>query len=100
MIDLKARFGDRYKIALDESANIAKQSEADRLWLYQIPGRYGHVYVHGADALGAYVQTYNDGSDRLGRLLSLPGARLHQRGDREASVVFLPAALEAVAGIL
>lgn len=100
MIDLKARFGDRYRIALDESAEIPGQTREERLWLYQIPGKFGHVYVHGRETLGAYVRTRRDGSNRLGRLLAIPGARLHQRGDDEAAVTFPPEALGVVAGIL
>src|SRR5262249_30509383 len=38
--------------------------------------------------------------DRLGQLLALPGARLHQRGDDEATAVFPPDRLEEAASIL
>jgi len=100
LIDLKATFGERYRIKLDESAEIPGQSKADRLWLYQIHGKYGHVYVHGRETLGAYVRTRRDGSRRLPRLLEIPGATLHQRGDDEASVTFPPEAIESVASIL
>jgi hypothetical protein len=86
MIDLKALFGGKFRITLDESALLDGQTREDRAWLQQIPAKYGHVYIHGQNTLGVYVRTYNDGSNRLGRLLALPGATLHQRGDREASV--------------
>jgi hypothetical protein len=100
LIDLKTQYGDRYRITLDESASILGQSQEDRLWLYQIPGKFGHVYVHGNATLGAYVRTRHDPTDRLGRLLALPGARLHQRGDAEAAVIFAPECLDEVAQIL
>ena len=100
MIDLKELAGGRYRLAEDESATIPGQTLEDRAWLTQIPGKFGHVYIHGVATLGAYVRTYNDGSNRLGRLLAIPGAKLRQRGDREASITFPPEGLEAVAGIL
>jgi hypothetical protein len=97
LIDLRATCGHRYRITLDESAEIDGQTRDERLWLFQIPGRFGHVYVHGWDTLGAYVRLHGD---RLNRLLAVPGARIHQRGDREASLTFPPEALEAVAAVL
>jgi hypothetical protein len=100
VIDLKSQYGARYRVTLDQSADIPGQSQEDRLWLQQIQGKYGHCYIHGQRELGAYVRTKADRTDRLGRLLALPGSRLHQRGDFESSVVFDPANIDAVAGIL
>lgn len=99
LIDLAALAkAGRFKTALDESAEIEGQSRDERLWLVQIPGKYGHVFVQGFAELGAYVQTYKN--DRLERLLAIKGTRLLQRGDREASVAFRPKDLEAVAVVL
>jgi hypothetical protein len=39
MIDLKAAYGDRYRITLDQSAEIPGQSTADRRWLQRVEGR-------------------------------------------------------------
>jgi hypothetical protein len=97
MIDIKAAYGHRFKITLDESAEIDGQTREERLWLYQIPGRHGHVYVHGRETLGAYIRLHGD---RLDRLLAIPSVRKHQIGDREASATFPPEALEAVAEVL
>jgi hypothetical protein len=33
MIDLKARFGDVYRVTFDESATIPDQTMEDRAWL-------------------------------------------------------------------
>jgi hypothetical protein len=96
MINVKAQFGHTYRITLDESAAIPGQSREDRLWLYQIPGKFGHVYVHGAEGLGAYASR----AGRLHRLLAIPGVQLHQRGDGEGSVIFPVALLPQIAEIL
>jgi hypothetical protein len=96
LIDLKKQFGAEHKVVLDESANVAGQSAADRRWLQQIPCKYGHVYLHGEDTLGAYAE----GRKIAGKLAALPGVRVHQRGDREVTVVFPPAVFPAVAALL
>jgi hypothetical protein len=100
MIDLKAAYGQRYRVTYDESCSLPGCTREDKLWGARIEGRHGHVYVHGRGTLGAYVRTRRDPTDRLGRLLAVPGARLHQRGDDEASVTSPPEHLEAVAAIL
>jgi hypothetical protein len=46
------------------------------------------------------VKTSHDSTDRLGRLLAIPGTRLLQRGDHEASVSFSLTHLTQVAEIL
>jgi hypothetical protein len=96
MIDLKAAYGGTYRIALDQSATIPGQSRADRLWLLQIPCRYGHIYVHGIETLGAYAA----GRLIAGKLAALRGIRVHQRGDSEVTVVFPPEEFPAVASLL
>jgi hypothetical protein len=44
MIDLKATYGHRYRITLDPSADIEGQTREERLWLYQIPSRFGFAF--------------------------------------------------------
>jgi hypothetical protein len=100
MIDLKAQFGSVYRVTLDESAQIPGQTTEDRAWLQQIRGKFGHLYIHAIDKLGAYVRTRNDGSRRLPRLLEIPGVKLHQRGDDEASVILPLEAFDRVDEIL
>jgi hypothetical protein len=96
MFDLKQEFGAGYFVRLDESVKIPGQSREDRLWLYQIPAKYGHIYPHSETHLGGYT-------DRRGimtRLANLPGVRVHQHGDTELTVVFTPEHFPAVADLL
>ena len=93
-VDLKALAKEKYlKIVLDESAKIDKV-RANRVWYYQVPCRYGHIYVHGADSLGAFT----DRSKVRTRLAKL--GRVHQNGDVEMTVVFDPCKLDEVASLL
>jgi hypothetical protein len=96
MIDLKATYGDTYRITLDDSTKIPDQSQADRLWLYRIPARYGHIYVHGVNTLGGFT----DRPKIATRLMALDGVKTHQHGDREVTVIFTPDRLPAVAELL
>jgi hypothetical protein len=96
-LDLKAVFGDRFRIALDESYQAqGKGREAEKVWCYRIECRFGHIYLHGRLSLGA-------GTDRRGiiaKLKRLAGCSVHQEGDRELIVVFDPADFEAVAAVM
>jgi hypothetical protein len=97
MIDLKSRFGDVYRITLDESANIPGQTSEERLWLQRIPCRgNAHIYVHGQDTLGAFI----DRKGLMPYLAKVPGVRVHQRGDNEMTVVFALESLPEVARLL
>jgi hypothetical protein len=96
MLDLKALSGGTLRVTLDESATISGRTQADRLWLLQIPCKYGHVYLHGTETLGAYAA----GRRIAGKLAALPGVRVHQRGDSEVTVTFSPAVFPAVAVLL
>ena len=98
-IDLKARFGARYRITHDQ-AHAAEYGENSRVydpWLAMIPCRHGHVYPHGGELLAA-------STDRRGaiskRLSILPGVRLLQDGDDGVNVVFHIKDFDAVAAIL
>jgi hypothetical protein len=54
MVDLKAIAGSKYKIKLDESAEVDTTHEG-RLWYYQIPCRgKSHIGVWGENTLSAY----------------------------------------------
>lgn len=96
MIDLKAEYGKRYRITLDESAEIDGQTRADRLWLYQIACRRGHVYPHSRETLGAYCNK----TPTIKRLIALSSVRVHQRGDRECTVTFRPEHLPEILPLL
>jgi hypothetical protein len=100
MLDLKSQYGKVYRVGWDESASIPGQSNEDRRWLQVAIAKYGHIGIHSHTELGVYVRTYRDSSDRLGRLLALPGARLKNRGDAEAIVVIPNDQFEAAAEII
>ena len=95
MINLRDLTDHRYRITLDESANRTPPRSA-RLWHYRIPCRYGHISVHGERSLAAFTNHRKVGT----RPASLPGVKVHQRGDREMTVVFSPDRLDAVASLL
>lgn len=97
MIDLRVIAESKgYRVALDESAGIGGVSKGDGLWLWQIPGKHGHVWVIGVDDLGVHC-----GSNRLiRRLLEIPGVRVHQRGDMEANLRFPPEVLDRVCDVI
>lgn len=95
MIDLKSLAGHRYRITLDESANLDTDRES-RLWYYRIPCKHGFISVHGPGLLAAYT----DRTRMMAKLAALPDVRVHQQGDRELRVLFEPDQLDAVADLL
>ncbi len=96
MIDLHRLAAERgYRITVDETATI-DQARSSRPWLYRIPCRYGFISVHGPTTLAAWT-----GNPKMvGKLISVPGVHVHQRGDTEARVLFAPFLLGDVAAIL
>src|SRR5262249_44677372 len=99
-IDLKAAYGRRYRVSWDESASIPDQSAEDRAWLQIVEAKYGHIFIHSERELGVYVRTKGDPTNRLGRLLAIPGSRLRQRGDHPATVVIPDEQFEQAAAII
>jgi hypothetical protein len=95
MIDLKAIAGAKYRVRLDESAT-ADPTRAERMWLYQIPCKYGFISVHSSDTLAAWTGS----SGIIARLVAIPGVKVKQRGDREVRVLFDPKQLDAIADLL
>ncbi len=95
MIDLKKFAGVRYRMTLDESAELDTAHES-RTWYYRIPCKYGFIAVHGPETLSAST------SRRImaGRLAALPGVKVRQRGDSEVTITFPPDCLDAVAALL
>lgn len=96
MKNIKDEYGHLYRISRDESATIKGQSRADRDWLYQIPAKYGHIYMHDKETLGAYC----NGRKTMTKLIRLPKVELCQWGERECSVKFPPEAMPEVAALL
>ena len=94
MIDLKAQFGKSYRVVKPSWAT--GEPGADQAWLWEIPGRHGHVGLWGPDTLSAFTA----GRYRRGMLLAVPGANAVQVGDSELTVTFPIEQFEPVARIL
>src|SRR5215831_14744486 len=61
-----------------------------------IPGRYGQIeWFDGQD-----LAVYSDHPRIFAKIWAIPGVRRHQTGDQEMRAVFLPEALEQVAGVI
>jgi hypothetical protein len=82
----------RYRLAWDESRQGKEQDPT----LMVLPAKFGHIYVHGVDTLGAAC----DSTRIAAKLLRLPYTYCHQRGDDGANVLFPVEHLAEVAGIL
>ena len=98
-IDLKERFGDRYRVVYEESygAERGKSGRAHDPWLLTIPCRHGHIYVQGRQYLGASTTHRREIANRL---LALPCVRLVQDGDDGINVVFHMDDFDQVAAIM
>ena len=98
-IDLKERFGDRYRVVYEESygAECGKSGRAHDPWLLTLPCRYGCIYVQGRQYLG--VSTTHRGPI-ANRLLALPCVRLVQDGDDGVNAIFHVDDFDQVAGIM
>ena len=93
MIDLKKLAEGKYKISLDESYEA---DQGGKEWYYRIACRYGHVYTHGENTLGAYVK----GRYMVPKVRAIPGTKIHQNGDGEATFLFPPELLDQIAEVL
>jgi hypothetical protein len=82
--NLKALFGDRYRIGHDPSA-VTWGERADP-WAMTLPCRGGVViYPHGDGMLAVEIDYHRHLAKRVG---AIPGIRLHQGGDRERTFLF------------
>ena len=99
-IDLKARFGRRYRVKFEEchEAEYGPGARTPDPWLMILLCKYGHIFPHGDNELAASVDGY---PKVAGRLRRLPCCRVHQDGDDgELTVVFDAAHFPKVARIL
>lgn len=92
-IDLKAEFGGKWQIGLDEAA---RGRWADP-WNYVVRCRYGHLYPVDGDRIGA-------ATDRAGaivrKLRTIDGVDVFQDGGDGANVVFHRAKLRYIARVM
>lgn len=98
-IDLKERFGDRWRIGRDESFSYQSTDP----WRHLILCKYGEIYPYGGRLLCCLIvrQTKQGASRMADKVLrEVPGSWLHQDGDVEKVIVFEVDYLEIVAGIL
>ncbi len=60
MIDLKKRFGQKYRIFMDEAWYVGTaESYPDKIkhrpWYYEIRGKYGTIYLYGTNKLAVRI---------------------------------------------
>ena len=92
-INLKAEFGNRWQIGLDEAA---RGRWADP-WNYTIRCKHGHLYPVDGDRIGA-------ATDRAGaivrKLRAIDGVEVFQDGEDGANAVFNRAKLRFIARVM
>lgn len=88
-INLRERFGKRYRITRDESGGKASRDP----WYWIIPGKYGEIYAHGDDFLQVMVTSVRVANDMRG----WPELTLHQDAEDAVTFIFRVGNLEKVA---
>ena len=98
-VDLKEKFGDKYRITKDEShgAEYGKNAWTHDRWLLQIRCRVGHLYPHGASTLAVSLDGHPVIAKRLARMKC---CRVHQSGDDGTTLLFDLADFQQVAEIV
>ncbi len=99
MIDLKKQYGTKYKIQLDESADILNQEKSERLWYYRIPCKYGHIGVWGKKTLSYYCDRPRFITKLIG-LVEINGWEIVQRGESEIQFTFRTSQFYEVADVV
>ena len=92
-INLKAEFGNKWQIGLDEAAN---GRWADP-WNYIVRCRYGHLYPVDGDRIGAAT---NRAGVIVRKLAAIEGVDIFQDGEDGANVVFHRANLRFIARVM
>ena len=99
-IDLKARFGRRYRVRYEESyrADKGAAARAPDPWLLTILCRNGHIFPHGGETLAASTDTRR--GPAVAALRRLGCCRVHQDGSDGVTFLFDVADFAAVAAIM
>ncbi len=98
-INLKERFGDRFKVTYEESyyAQYGPNAQIEDPWLMIIPCQNGHIYPHGGETLAA-------STDRCGsvakRLAGLDCVTVVQDGSDGTTAAFDVSNLDRIAQIM
>lgn len=92
-INLRAEFGHRWKISLDEAAG----GRWNDPWNYKVVCRHGHISPWGGDFLAA--STTHAGAV-ANRLMKLAGVGVVHDGDDGVTVVFPRGLLKTVAAVM
>ena len=91
-IDLRERFGQKYRIGFDEAVETKNDP-----WMMTIHCRWGTIYPHGAELLALEL----DGHPKIAKEVgAIPGIVLHQDGDDEKTFVFPVDLFDQVAAIV
>jgi hypothetical protein len=98
-INLKERFGRRFKVRYEESyrAQHGPRAWVDDPWLQIIPCQRGHIFPWGPSTLAAST---NGRGPTARKLAALDFATVHQDGTDGLTVLFDVAHFEAVAEIM
>jgi hypothetical protein len=98
-INLRERFGKRFRIRYEESyrAQYGPRAWTPDPWLMIIPCRHGHVFPWGGDKLAAST---NRRGGIARNIMALPGVTVHQDGSDGITAVFHVDRFEAVAAIM
>jgi hypothetical protein len=86
-VNLRERFGRRYRIAYEESYHVqyGPHARVEDPWLQIIPCQRGHIYPWGSSTLAAST---NGRGPTARKLAALPFATVHQDGDDGVTVLF------------
>jgi hypothetical protein len=98
-INLKERFGDRFKVQYEESyyAERGERAWTDDPWLQTIPCENGHIGPFGGEELAACT---NSARSIPQKLLALGCCRLWQDGSDGANLVFHLRDFDRVAAVM
>lgn len=98
-INLRERFGDRYRVAYEEGyvAQYGKDARVDDPWLQIVLCRHGHIYPQGGEILAAST---NERGPVAGALVRLKCTTVLQDGSDGVNVAFHVDHFDVVAAIL
>jgi len=84
--NLRARFGDRYRITFDPAYDTkGRHRRTVDPWMMQLPCRFGVIYPHGGNLLAVEVDCHPKVAKALG---AISGVVLYLDGDGEKTFLF------------